>query len=210
MRHICAFVLGLGLIAVTPSQADASKRLAAVGSVPVATRLAELGDSKMPIGWFEFCKRNAADCRGADLPAEDVVLTQQTWKLIVSINAKVNTAIEPITDLEQWGVVERWDYPVTGKGDCEDYVLEKRRLLINAGLPRQALLITVVRDHKGDGHAVLTVKTDRGDFVLDNQNGAVLPWAATGYQFVKRQAQHNPNIWVSLGAPKAPVSTASR
>ena len=41
---------------------------------------------------------------------------------------------------------------------------------MQAGWPRQALLITVVRDKKGDGHAVLTVKTDKGEFILDNQN----------------------------------------
>jgi predicted transglutaminase-like cysteine proteinase len=39
--------------------------------------------------------------------------------------------------------------------DCEDYVLLKRRMLMQAGWPREALLVTVVRDKKGDGHAVL-------------------------------------------------------
>ena len=67
-------------------------------------------------------------------------------------------------------MVERWNYPDDGYGDCEDYVLLKRRMLMQAGWPREALLITVVRDKKGDGHAVLTVKTNRGEFVLDNQS----------------------------------------
>ena len=86
-----------------------------------------------------------------------------------SINA-VNDTIKPITDLEHWGVSERWNYPDDGYGDCEDYVLLKRKMLTQAGWPRQALLITVVRDKQGDGHAVLTVKTDKGEFILDNQN----------------------------------------
>ena len=73
--------------------------------------------------------------------------------------------------MEHWGVVERWNYPDDGYGDCEDYVLLKRKLLMQAGWPREALLITVVRDKKGDGHAVLTVKTDRGEYILDNQTG---------------------------------------
>ncbi len=79
-----------------------------------------------------------------------------------------------------------------GKGDCEDYVLLKRRMLMQAGWPREALLITVVRDKKGDGHAVLTVKTDKGDFILDNQAENVLLWSETGYRFVKRQSQSDP------------------
>ena len=65
-------------------------------------------------------------------------------------------------------------------------------MLMQAGWPREALLITVVRDKKGDGHAVLTVKTDRGEFVLDNQEPQVLPWNKTGYRFVKRQSQIRP------------------
>ena len=75
-----------------------------------------------------------------------------------------------MTDLEHWGVVEKWSYPEDGYGDCEDYVLLKRRMLMQSGWPREALLITVVRDRKGDGHAVLTVKTDKGEYILDNQD----------------------------------------
>ena len=98
------------------------------------------------------------------------MLTAKAWKDLVRINKWVNDTVKPVTDLEHWGVVERWNYPDDGYGDCEDYVLLKRRMLMQAGWPRQALLITVVRDKRGDGHAVLTVKTDRGEFVLDNQN----------------------------------------
>ena len=97
------------------------------------------------------------------------MLTPKAWTDLVKVNAWVNDNIKPITDLEHWGVVEQWDYPDDGNGDCEDYVLLKRRMLMQAGWPREALLITVVRDKKGDGHAVLTVKTDRGEFILDNQ-----------------------------------------
>ena len=81
----------------------------------------------------------------------------------------MNNAIEPISNLDHWGTtLDHWDYPVDGKGDCKIYALFKRKLLIDRGFPRQALLMTIVRDLNGEGHAVLTVKTDRGDFVLDN------------------------------------------
>jgi predicted transglutaminase-like cysteine proteinase len=128
---------------------------------------------------------------------------------MVKVNAWVNEAIKPMTDLEHWGVVERWNYPDDGYGDCEDYVLLKRRMLMRAGWPREALLITVVRDKKGDGHAVLTIKTDRGEFVLDNQEPQVLPWSKTGYRFVKRQSQSDPNVWVSLDEPRRSPATVS-
>ncbi len=84
-------------------------------------------------------------------------------------------------------------------------------MLMQAGWPREALLITVVRDKKGEGHAVLTVKTDKGEYILDNQETEILPWAQTGYRFVKRQSQSDQNVWVSLGEPRsAPVATSSR
>jgi predicted transglutaminase-like cysteine proteinase len=96
-------------------------------------------------------------------------------------------------------VVEKWTYPEDGYGDCEDYVLLKRRMLMQLGWPREALLITVVRDHKGDGHAVLTVRTNKGEMILDNQVADILLWADTGYRYIKRQSQSDPNIWISLG-----------
>ena len=137
------------------------------------------------------------------------MLTSKAWKDLVRINRLVNERIRPMTDLEHFGTVEKWSYPDDGYGDCEDYVLLKRRMLMEAGWPREALLITVVRDQKGDGHAVLTVKTDRGEFVLDNQNEHVVLWSESGYRFVKRQSQSDPNVWVALGDPRAAAATAT-
>src|SRR5207248_8297997 len=67
----------------------------------------------------------------------------------------------------------------------------------------------LVRDKKGEGHAVLTVKSDKGEFILDNQNESVVAWTETGYRFVKRQSQSDQNVWVSLGDGRPAVSTAS-
>ncbi|MGC1894813.1 MAG: transglutaminase-like cysteine peptidase, partial [Pseudolabrys sp.] len=144
--------------------------------------------TRAPIGWVDFCIEYRSECVTKASDPRDVVLTPKAWTDMLKVNAWVNESIKPMTDLEHWGVVERWNYPDDGYGDCEDYVLLKRRMLMQAGWPREALLITVVRDKKGDGHAVLTVKTDRGEFILDNQEPEVLPWTKTGYRFVKRQS----------------------
>jgi len=166
---------------------------------------------RAPIGWIEFCIEYEPECKTKPSAPRDVVLSAAAWKDLVRVNRWVNETVKPITDMEHWGVVERWNYPDDGYGDCEDYVLLKRRMLIQAGWPREALLITVVRDKKGEGHAVLTVKTDKGEFILDNQEADILLWSATGYRFVKRQSQSDPNVWVALGEPRpAPVATSSR
>jgi predicted transglutaminase-like cysteine proteinase len=167
------------------------------------------GQARPPIGWVEFCNEHAKECATTASEPRDVVLTSKVWKDLVRVNRWVNEQIKPVTDMDHWGVVERWSYPNDGQGDCEDYVLLKRRMLMQAGWPREALLITVVRDKKGDGHAVLTVKSDKGEFILDNQAEEILLWSETGYRFVKRQSQSNPNQWVSLGDTRPAVSTAA-
>ena len=173
-------------------------------------KYASLGDvTHAPIGWVEFCAEHPRDCAGAPRTPRDIVMSGNVWNDLSRVNKWVNTTIKPMTDLEHWGVVEKWSYPDDGYGDCEDYVLLKRKMLIDAGWPREALLITVVRDRKGDGHAVLTVKTDKGEFILDNQRDAILLWSDTGYQFVKRQSQSDPNVWVSLGDLHPAIATAT-
>ena len=169
-----------------------------------------LGEAtRAPIGWVEFCVAYEPECKTKPTLPRDVMLSVQAWKDLERVNLFVNTHVKPMTDMEHWGVVERWNYPDDGYGDCEDYVLLKRRLLLEAGWPREALLITVVRDRRGDGHAVLTVKSDKGEFILDNQNEEIVLWWDTGYRFVKRQSQADPNVWVSLGDTRPAVATAA-
>jgi len=199
------------------------KRSAAAGiivlaltAVPTGSNAAErpqyitVGDiTRAPIGWIEFCVEYDPECKTAPSAPRDVVLSADAWKDLQRVNLWVNSNIKPMTDMDHWGVIERWNYPDDGYGDCEDYVLQKRRMLIKAGWPREALLITVVRDRNGDGHAVLTVKTDKGEYILDNQRDEIVPWTETGYRLVKRQSQADPNVWVSLGTNAPAPATAS-
>jgi len=198
-RGAAAGLIALAALA-TSSPGNADER-------PLFISLGET--TKPPIGWVEFCVEYDPECKTKPSMPRDVVLSTQAWKDLVRVNRYVNTNIKPMTDMDHWGVVERWNYPDDGYGDCEDYVLLKRRMLMQAGWPREALLITVVRDQHGDGHAILTVKTDKGEFVLDNQRDDILLWSDTGYRFVKRQSQSDPNVWVSLGAPATQPATAS-
>ena len=165
--------------------------------------------ARAPIGWIDFCGEHPGDCANRPSMPRDVVLSTPAWKDLTRVNLWVNSHIKPMTDLEHYGVIEKWTYPEDGYGDCEDYVLLKRRMLMQSGWPREALLITVVRDRHGDGHAVLTVKTDKGELILDNQNDEIRLWSDTGYRFVKRQSQADPNVWISLGDPRAAPSTAA-
>jgi predicted transglutaminase-like cysteine proteinase len=195
MAAFAAMVLG----GISSAQAQKKMLFVAVGET-----------SRPPIGWVQFCEARPWECNVERMQPRDVQFTAQAKRELERINRFVNERIKPMTDLEHYGVVEKWTYPEDGYGDCEDYVLLKRRMLMQLGWPRSALLITVVRDKKGEGHSVLTVRTDKGEFILDNQVEEVLPWADTGYRYIKRQAQHDPNLWVSLGDDRPTPFVAAR
>jgi predicted transglutaminase-like cysteine proteinase len=164
----------------------------------------------VPYGWVDFCGRRPDECSVPRLPPVDVKVTADVWEVLVRINRQVNASIEPISNFDHWGtLLDHWDYPVDGKGDCKIYALYKRKLLLERGFPRQALLMTIVLDLNGEGHTILTVKTDRGDFILDNLSDEVRPWSAPGYRFVKRQSQEDPNVWVSIVDQSRPQGLGS-
>jgi len=195
------FALSTGLVA-TP--------VAHAASTPRAS-YAPVGEpASVPYGWADFCRRYDGECDDGPLPPLDVNLTPKAAREIERINKWVNAHIEPMSDMDHWGVVDQWDYPTDGKGDCEDYALLKRKLLMVEGFPRQALLMTVVKDTHNDGHALLTVRTNAGEFVLDNLNNEMKAWDQTGYRFVKRQSQTDPNVWVQLGDPTPAPDYVSR
>lgn len=152
------------------------------------------GPTSSPIGHVQFCAEHRGECGPFRQPNRIIKLNQRSFAELRRINQVVNTTVIPATDKEIYGTEERWSYPRLA-GDCEDYVLEKRRELIAAGWPASALLITVVRDEIGDGHAVLTVRTDRGDLILDNKADEILLWGNTPYRFIKRQSTANAAQW---------------
>jgi len=187
--------------------AFAGQTLASLPNADVGARVR--GDAKPIAAWTTFCQDYAAECAIDRSEPTRITLSAATWATIVSVNRRINKVVEPMTDMEHLHVADRWDLAEDGIGDCEDYQLLKRHLLAEAGLPRRAMRMTVVIDEKGEGHAVLTLITDRGDLVLDNKTDTILPWHRTGYVFIKRESQ-DAQAWVSLGGATSPVTTANR
>jgi predicted transglutaminase-like cysteine proteinase len=166
------------------------------------------GRTTQPIGHYDFCLREPDECRQKTARKEPVELTRKLWSALVDINNSVNLTVTPRTDGEMWGQEELWSYP-TNVGDCEDYVLEKRRQLMALGVPAGKLLVTVVRQPNGDGHAVLTVSTSLGDFILDNLEPRVLAWNDTEYTYLKRQSERHSGVWVSVDDSRASLAVGS-
>jgi predicted transglutaminase-like cysteine proteinase len=200
----------LTLLAATPSAAS-EPATAGAHKAHASSFMRVYGPSSPPIGYVRFCERNPAECPNAPSTREEprFELTPQRLAELDRLNRQVNKEIKPATDLELYGVDEYWTYPDTRKmGDCEDYVLVKRKMLSERGWPMASLLITVVRDERRDGHAILTVRTAQGDFVLDNKSDEIKPWHRTTYDFVMRQSYINPSVWMSLEPIETVASVA--
>jgi predicted transglutaminase-like cysteine proteinase len=204
LSAFAAFVVSCCMLG-TAAEAQMSLPLPAPSAL-----LGQGGTAKPTMGWVHFCEEYPSECVVNAAEPAVITLNAKVWQTLVRVNRQVNAAIKPLSDADHWGVEDRWDFAEDGYGDCEDYQLLKRRFLVAAGLPRRALRMTVVVDEDGLGHAVMMVRTDRGEFILDNKRNAVLPWNQTGYTYVKREGDAG-SVWASLGgAVSSPIATAGR
>ncbi|WP_438750904.1 transglutaminase-like cysteine peptidase [Pararhizobium sp. O133] len=153
--------------------------------------------TSQPIGHYEFCQKYRAECEIKTKSMTAPRVTDFGWSVIREVNLATNREITPMIDMDQFGKDEVWSYPVAA-GDCEDFVLLKRKRLMEKGFSPADLLITVVRKPDGEGHAVLTVRTAQGDFILDNLDNEIKLWTKTSYRFLKRQASFNTGRWVTI------------
>ncbi len=156
-----------------------------------------------------------ADLSDAAAEPDDIVrrsilaLSPKVWSDIKAVNEAVNSAALPISDQNHYGRSDHWSLPQrSGKrllGDCEDFVLEKKRQLTLRGYPANALSIALVRTSWGENHAVLIVGADRGEFVLDSLTGEISPWSQAHYTLLLRQSPLSDGVWVSPGSGPSPA-----
>jgi Predicted periplasmic protein len=187
-RVLAALVAGVGILAPMNAALTAPKAQLSMITGKVTSQ---------PIGHYEFCRLHWDECSVRSRSTTARRVTPHGWEVVREINASVNKQIQPMTDMETTGREEVWAYPID-VGDCEDFVLLKRKKLMEAGFSASDLLITVVRKPDGEGHAVLTLRSTDGDFVLDNLDDEVKPWSETPYTFLKRQATYDTGRWVTI------------
>jgi predicted transglutaminase-like cysteine proteinase len=199
---VAAIVIGFVFAASTADAIPLSR-----GAWPIYTVVVE--KTTPPDGWAEFCRNYRSECDVKSSAPVKIALTAEVWDKIIEANHWANAHIKATPDRKHWGRINKWYFAEDGRGDCKDYALVKRRMLMQAGLPREALLLTVVWTPQNKGHAVLIVRTDKGDYVLDNLSSKVALWNRTPYDFVMRQTQSNPNAWVYIdGDPLEPRKIA--
>jgi predicted transglutaminase-like cysteine proteinase len=116
-------------------------------------------------------------------------------ELAREVNRHVNFTVTELSDAENYGVAEYWSLPTNGNGDCEDFVLQKYKLLLDAGVDSRDLSIAIVLDRAGQNHAVLILRHRSGDLVLDSLSSRIRPWNETGYTFLAMQTGADKTQW---------------
>ena len=89
------------------------------------------------------------------------------------VNYQVNTTIKYVEDQVNYGQLDFWananETLALGSGDCEDIAILKFAVLAQAGVPKEAMSLVILKDNARDlYHATLAVATNRGYFILDN------------------------------------------
>jgi predicted transglutaminase-like cysteine proteinase len=198
MRALMVAITAIGLFSTGTVSPSANPLRLTDGQDYAQRTMRVYGPTDPPYAFWHLCDRSPAECQRRRTIDSRFEADAERMAELSRINRHVNTIIEPITDAELYGVSDYWTLPQGNRGDCEDYALLKRKLLIEAGWPASALLVTVVRDERMEGHAVLTARTQQGDFILDNKLEDVRLWSRTPYRFVMRQSYLDPKSWVAL------------
>jgi predicted transglutaminase-like cysteine proteinase len=210
VKYSTVTLVAAGLV-ITSSIAASAAADGGRNTWPAFTVVVDKADKEGPPGWAEFCHNYKSECDVESSEPRRILLTPEVMNKLAEVNRWANAHIRPVDDKKHWGHYNRWYFADDGKGDCKDYVLVKRRMLIQSGLPREALLITVVWTPRDNGHAILIVRTDKGDYVLDSLTSKIVLWKETPYDYVMRQSQSNPNVWLYIdGDPLKPTAIADQ
>ena len=182
--------------------ADEPKTTSSVGSLSKGYAAASgnmyiAGYAFAPPAFYDFCKRERRLCNSTG-SAKVASLTPARLAELKSVNQSVNARVKQKLDSSSTGKADVWGLP-SGSGDCEDFAILKKHELMKRGWPSSALLLTVVT-YMGQGHVLLTVRTDQGDMVLDNRTNSVKSWSRTPYRFFARQSQSKYGKWDKIGA----------
>ena len=188
MRYlqICLLLATATLVATSFSPAEAQSAR--------AERRAEVTFVEPPRGFRDSCRQYGWLC-GNRPQSPSAMGEGQLLDVARSVNRRVNRMISQLSDVENYGVSDRWTLPRNGRGDCEDFVLLKYKLLVEAGVDSRKLAMAIVLDRYGDNHAVLVVRHESGDLVLDSLTSRIAPWNETGYRFLAMQSSEDQTAW---------------
>jgi predicted transglutaminase-like cysteine proteinase len=198
VRRSMLLISALAASGLAATAADARGRSVHESAVPAT--IVESTPTLAPFQHVRFCLRYPSECKSDSAGDERIGLNPETAQLLDRINRAVNAQIAPTVKSYGSNLQSGWNI-APDIGDCNDYAVTKRHELAQNGLPVKTLRLAVVKTPSGVGHLVLVVATTKGDVVLDNLTGAILPWQQTGYQWLKIQSASDARFWYAVKAP---------
>ena len=189
LRTLATGALAVALTAATMTTPQSTE--AAIGQTFLKARM----NAPAPSAAQNLCQKYTWACHAS---GDRRKLTQNDITLVRKINLKVNRQIREVSDSRQYRKTDYWTLPLSARGDCEDFALLKKQKLVEAGIAPERLLIATVLDQRRQGHAVLILRADSGDYVLDNLTNRIKPWKSTRYLFLRMQNPEAPKKWVGL------------
>lgn len=189
MQRTGRWLIGLA-VAIAPLPATASISSFLKPQHPIAA----------PYGFTAMCGAQPDACARPD--SEGAAVPQDWEKLLRRVNRRVNRHVRQISDAARFARQDVWQASGIGRGaagDCEDIALEKRKLLVEAGIPADRLFLAVAYGGGGVGlHLVLIARTDKGDVVLDSRSSGITPWSNAPYTWIAMQSADRPELWFSV------------
>ena len=179
-----------------PGVAQASREVRLAADSLRATAMTVGEAALAPLPFMRFCMDYGRECERAAEAGAVISLSGDTLAALDRVNRDVNRRIRPVEKSEAAGYGIWAVNP--SSGGCNDYAVSKRHELIEQGYPASALLLTVARTGRGEGHLLLIVRTDRGDLVLDNLAMSIRPWDQVDYTWIKRQSAGDPMRWETI------------
>lgn len=151
-----------------------------------------------PLSFALFCIQYPEECE--EQPDRRITNFQsrgQRWRELNQINSTVNVAIVPKKQVASQLDHDWQIFPFDG--NCSDYAVTKRHLLLRAGWPSSSLLLAeVIIRASGEHHFVLLAREGRSVFVLDNLSTIVIELneALDKYVLVRTESDRAPRLWV--------------
>jgi predicted transglutaminase-like cysteine proteinase len=205
--HKIFFIFSASFTFFLDSEVSASTKKKEFSSPPGLSARITYGKPVLaPFAHVRFCMTKETECQSSPSDQRAVLpeLNAENWAQLVAVNTRVNRAITSHAD-KAGAIYDEWSIdPVYG--DCDDYAVSKRHHLIKAGWPPHALLLAHVRLRDGQEHLILTIRTQKGDLVLDNLNPQPRPAERVPYDWVKIQSWNDPKLWHKAHIP-VPVTS---
>lgn len=174
-----AIAIGLATAGPVDAMTISSAARSVAAAIPMQMAAAGLSE-RAAFSRQLFCLEYADAC-GAER-SRTVAYTNKLRTQLASVNRFVNREMPDIRARREFLSLTAMS------AGGEDHAMMKRRLLIKAGVPAEALTLATANNAEGRRHSVLIVATSHGEMILDHHTSVIVKRRDSGYSFASAEA----------------------